>query len=469
VDTVIKLLNDFLNLGPSVVIPVFLLILGALMRMKFGRAVRGAVTYGIGFIGILVILDLLLGSLGAAAEALVGRTGLTLEIVDVGWPVLAAVAFGVPTFATIFLGALVANLVLFAIGLIKTLDIDFFNYYHFTLAGTFVFFLTGNLWLATIVGLVIAILTLKVSDLSAPYVEEWWELPQVSVPTMTAVGLYPFAKLTNWVIDRIPGLNRIRLDPGRLQKRLGVLGEPMMLGLIVATLIALGAGYNISQLLDFAIKMAASLVLLPRMIGLLMEGLTPFAQVFSKWVQERFPGREILIGLDAAVLVGKPEVLVTALLAVPVTIVLALILPGNRVLPFADLATIPFYATFAVGVNKGNIFRGLLIVTLVMAIALYGAGWVAPTLTQMGEVSGFQTDASQVYTALDAGVNITSLLGIAPIIITLVDVVPDWTLAILSILLGVAFWFLFQWVASLKTRDMDLQEQLKPAAPEPAK
>jgi PTS system galactitol-specific IIC component len=449
-------LNDFLNLGPSVVIPVFLIILGLLLRMKIGRIVRGAITYGVGFIGILVVLDLLLGSLGAASEALVARTGLQLEVVDVGWPVLAAVAFGVPTFATIFFGAVIANLVLFGIGLLKTLDIDFFNYYHFTLAGTFVYFLTDNLWLATVVGLVIAILTLKVSDLSAPYVEEWWELPQVSVPTMTAVGWYPFSKLVNWILDNIPGVNKIRIDPGKLQERLGVLGEPMMLGLIVAILIGIGAGYDIAALADFAIKMAAALVLLPRMIGLLMEGLAPFAQAFSKWVQERFPGREVLIGLDAAVLVGKPEVLVTALIGVPITIALSLLLPGNRVLPFADLATIPFYATFAVGVNRGNIFRGLVILTLIMAIALYGAGWVAPTLTQMGEVSGFETEASDVYTALDAGINIASLMGIAPAIIALVGALPDWLLAILSIMLGVVFWFLFEWVASLKTESTQI-------------
>lgn len=445
-------LNNFLNLGPAIVIPVFLIILGLAFRMKFGRVLRAAVTYGIGFVGILVILDLLLGSLGAAAEALVARTGLTLEIADVGWPVLAAVAFGVPTFATVFLGALVLNLILFAIGWLKTLDIDFFNYYHFTLAATVVFFLTGNLLTATILGLVIAVFTLKVSDWSAHLVRDWWELPNVSVPTMTAVGWYPFSNAVNWVLDRIPGINKIRIDPDVLRKRLGVLGEPMILGLVVAFLIGLGAGYDITSLLDFAIKMAASLVLLPRMIGLLMEGLTPFSQTISKWVQERFPGREVLIGLDAAVLVGKPEVLVTALIGIPITIVLALLLPGNRVLPFADLATIPFYATFAVGVNKGNIFRATLILLLIMGICLYASGYIAPTLTQMGEVSGFQTDASSTYTALDAGINISSMLGYAPVMLTLANIIQNPILFILATLVvGVVFYYILRFVSNLKT------------------
>lgn len=448
-DTILKILNDFLALGPSIVIPVFLIILGILIKMKFSRALRGAVLYGIGFIGILVILDLLLSSLGAAAQALVERTGLLLEIVDVGWPVLAAVAFGVPTFATVFLAALIMNLVLFAVGLVKTLDIDFFNYYHFTLAATVVYFLTHDLIVATIVGGVLALLTLKVSDWSAPFVAKFWELPGISTPTMSVVGWFPFSYLMNWIIDRIPGLNKVRIDSGNLQKRLGVLGEPMMLGLIVAILLGIGAGYNIAKLADFAIKMAASMVLLPRMIGILMEGLTPFSQSASKWMQERFPGREVLIGLDAAVLVGKSEVLVTALIMVPITILLALILPGNRVLPFADLATIPFWATFAVGTSKGNIFRSIIILVFVMSFALYGAGFISPTLISMGNMAGFHTDITTTYTAIDAGMNTTSFFGYAPVIFSLIGKVQNWVLGLASIILGAIFLVLIRWVTHL--------------------
>lgn len=451
-DNLVSGLNAFLNLGPAIVIPVFLILLGLLLRMKFGRVVRAAVLYGIGFVGILVILDLLLGSLAAASEALVARTGLSLEIVDVGWPVLAAVAFGVPTFATVFIGALLMNLVFFAVGWIKTLDIDFFNYYHFTLAATVTYFITGNLLSATILGLVIAFFTLKVSDWSAHLVNDFWELPNVSVPTMTAVGWYPFSNAVNWVLDRIPGINKIRIDPETLRKRLGVLGEPMILGLIIALGIGLGAGYDLATLLDFAIKMAASLVLMPRMIGLLMEGLTPFAQEVRKWVQNKFPGREVLIGLDAAVLVGQPEVLVTALIGIPITILLALVLPGIRVLPFADLATIPFYATFAVGVNKGNIFRATLILILIMGLALYASGSIAPTLTQMGDVSGFVTDASTTYTALDAGINFGSMLGFAPIMVYLQSLIQNpYIFIAATLLLGTVFFFILRFVSNLKT------------------
>ncbi|MFR0063874.1 MAG: PTS transporter subunit IIC [Veillonella parvula] len=50
----------------------------------------------------------------------------------------------------------------------------------------------------------------------------------------------------------------------------------------------------------------------------------------------------LFIGLDAAVVVGNPDVITTALIIIPLTIAMALVLPGNRVLPFADLAVVLF-------------------------------------------------------------------------------------------------------------------------------
>lgn len=84
-------------------------------------------------------------------------------------------------------------------------------------------------------------------------------------------------------------------------------------------------------------------------------------------------------------------------------VVLALILPGNQVLPFADLAILAFFTTWSVGVNRGNLFRGFIISIFICATLLYGAGFVAPTLTQMGTMTGFETDVSDLFTSLEGG------------------------------------------------------------------
>ena len=82
----------------------------------------------------------------------------------------------------------------------------------------------------------------------------------------------------------------------------------------------------------------------------------PVSESARNWLNKRFGDREIHIGLDAAVALGHPAVIATALILVPVTVLLAVILPGNKVLPFGDLATIPFIVAFIVGAAKATSF-----------------------------------------------------------------------------------------------------------------
>ena len=81
----------------------------------------------------------------------------------------------------------------------------------------------------------------------------------------------------------------------------------------------------------------------------------------------------VYIGLDAALSVGHPSVIATALILVPITLFIAVILPGNKVLPFGDLATIPFYIAFVVAFLRGNIIHSVLAGTVMIALSLWMA------------------------------------------------------------------------------------------------
>ncbi len=456
-DVLIRALNGFLDLGVPIVTPLLLFVLSLVFRVPLGRAIRSAVTYGIGFIGIFTILNLLLGALGGVATRFIENTGIQLEVLDVGWPVLAAVAFGVPTFVTVFAGVLITNLIMFALKWTKTLDIDFHNYYHWVLPATVVYFATHNLIVGTIVGIANAIITFKLADWTEKYVDEWWELPGISIPHMSTIGWAPVCYAFDWVIDRIPGVNKIRLDTARMQERLGVLGEPMLIGLIIGLAMGIAARMPIKDLLNMAMNLGAALVLMPRMISLLMEGLVPIFQAARDWIVARFPGYDFRVGLDAAVLVGKAEVLVNGMLMVPLMIALALILPGNRVLPFADLAVLSFFCTWAVGVNRGNLFRGFIIGALICTVILYGSGFVAPTLTAMGQAAGFQADTPGLYVSLEGG-SITGSQLINLPVFAMLEVNP-WLIALVAIALVPILLYVFRWVLSLPRRAADLSPE----------
>jgi len=459
IDFLVTFINSFLDLGIPIIAPVLLFLLAILFKVPLGRAVRSAITYGVGFIGIFMVLDLLLGALAGVAELLASGTGVAFEIVDVGWPVVAAIAFGVPTFATIFIGTIVVNMVMFVFKWTKTIDIDFHNFYHWVIPATVVYFVTDNLWAGTIVGLVNVVITLKLADWTEKDVAEWWDLPGISIPHMSSIGWYPFANLLDWIIDRIPGINKIRIDTKGLQEKIGVLGEPMLVGVVLGLLLGLAARMSVVDTLLMAMNLGASMVLMPRMISLLMEGMVPVFQAARKWMLDKFPGYDFCVGLDAAVLVGKPEVLINGMLMVPVMVVLALILPGNKVLPFADLAVLAFYTTWAVGVNRGNLFRGFIIGTLICVAMLYGAGFIAPTLTEMGAMIGFETDVADLYTSLEGGAIIGSNMINVPIFM-LLDM-NGWALAGISVVLGAVALFLFKKIADLPKQHNDLTKEQK--------
>ena len=146
----------------------------------------------------------------------------------------------------------------------------------------------------------------------------------------------------NWLMDRIPGINKIKLTPKTIQKRMGIFGDSGVMGLLIGIVIGILAKYSVTKTLQLGVSTAAVLVLMPRMVSLLMEGLTPISEGANELVQKHFPGRNLYIGMDSALAVGNETVLSASLLLVPITLLIAVILPGNHVLPFGNLATIPY-------------------------------------------------------------------------------------------------------------------------------
>ncbi|MGE5589358.1 MAG: PTS transporter subunit IIC [Bacillota bacterium] len=52
-----------LGLGPSVMLPLVLLVVGLIFGLSFGKAFRGGLYVGVAFVGINLALGLLMGNL----------------------------------------------------------------------------------------------------------------------------------------------------------------------------------------------------------------------------------------------------------------------------------------------------------------------------------------------------------------------------------------------------------------------
>jgi PTS system galactitol-specific IIC component len=126
------------------------------------------------------------------------------------------------------------------------------------------------------------------------------------------------------------------------------------------------------------------MLLLPRMVSVLMEGLIPISQAAGEFMQKHFHGGEFYIGLDSAVLVGHPSAIALGLILSPITILIALGLAAiglNRILPFTDLAVLPFLLVMIAPVTRGNIVRGIIVGTIVIALGLILGTGMVPLFT----------------------------------------------------------------------------------------
>ncbi|MER2106600.1 MAG: PTS transporter subunit IIC [Solibacillus sp.] len=396
-----------LDLGPSIMLPIIMLIFGLILKQGFSKSFRAALMIGIGFIGVNLVISLLTSALGPATQAMVESLGLKLDILDVGWPIGAAISFGTPVAPLMIPLVLILNVILLSTNLTKTLNIDIWNFWHLIFAASITYYTFDNMWLALFVGLLVSFITLKLADWTAPAVEHHFGLKGVSLPHSETVNFAPLMYASNRILDKIPGINKIRLDSETLTRKFGVFGEPIFMGVILGFIIGLLGGYDIQGILTLGVQMSAVLILMPKMVALLMEGLIPISEGARDLIHRKYPGKNVYIGLDAALVIGNPSNMAVALLMVPITILLAVILPYNNMLPFADLSVLPFTVIWAVAAARGNILRGLINAIITVFIVLFIATNIADVVTTMGRAVGFDfPEGAAMISGIDVGSHI---------------------------------------------------------------
>ncbi|CHI87894.1 PTS system galactitol-specific transporter subunit IIC [Salmonella enterica subsp. enterica serovar Typhi] len=405
--TLYTVVQYVLGFGPTVLLPLVLFFLALFFKVKPAKALRSSLIVGIGFVGIYAIFDILTSNVGPAAQAMVERTGISLPVVDLGWPPLAAITWGSPIAPFVIPLTMLINVAMLALNKTRTVDIDMWNYWHFALAGTLVYYSTGSFVLGLSAAAIAAIVVLKLADWSAPLVAKYFGLEGISLPTLSSVVFFPIGLLFDKIIDKIPGVNRIHIDPENVQKKMGIFGEPMMVGTILGVLLGIIAGYDFKHILLLGISIGGVMFILPRMVRILMEGLLPLSEAIKKYLNAKYPGRDdLFIGLDIAVAVGNPAIISTALILTPISVFIAFLLPGNKVLPLGDLANLAVMASMIVLACRGNIFRAVITAIPVIIADLWIATKIAPFITGMAKDVNFKMaegSSGQVSSFLDGG------------------------------------------------------------------
>lgn len=379
-----------IGLGAAVMMPVIFTILGLCIGIKFGDALKSGLKVGVGFVGLSIVTALLTSALGPALDKVVQIYDLQLHVFDMGWPAAAAVAYNTAVGAFIIPVCLGVNLLMLFTKTTRTVNIDLWNYWHFAFIGAVIYFASDSLAWGFFGAIICYIVTLILADMTAKKFQSYYkDMDGISIPQPFCAGFVPFAWIINKGLDKIPGMNRLEIDAEGLKKKFGLLGEPLFLGVVVG----IGIGCltcsswgeivdRIPYILGLGIKMGAVMELIPRVTVLFIEGLKPISDATRSLIARKFKGADGLnIGMSPALVIGHPTTLVVSLLLIPVTLVFAVLLPGNEFLPLASLAGMFYVFPLVLPFTKGNVIKTFIVGLVVIVLGLYMVTNLAPAFT----------------------------------------------------------------------------------------
>ena len=385
-----QVFSYIIGLGAAVMMPIIFTVLGLCIGIGFSKALKSGLLVGVGFVGLSVVTALLTSTLGPALEKVVEIYGLQLKVFDMGWPAAASVAYNTSVGAFIIPVCLGVNILMLLTKTTRTVNIDLWNYWHFAFIGAVVYFASDNIWWGFFAAIICYIITLVMADYTADRFQKFYaNMEGISIPQPFVQGFVPFAEIINKGLDKIPGMNKLYIDAEGMKKKFGLLGEPLFLGIIVGIIIGCltcktwaAVVDNIPYILGLGIKMGAVMELIPRITALFIEGLKPISDATRELINRKFKGAKGLnIGMSPALVIGHPTTLVASLILIPITLVLAVVLPGNEFLPLASLAGMFYIFVMILPITKGNVVKTLIIGIVVMLIGLYFVTDLAPYFT----------------------------------------------------------------------------------------
>ncbi|MBQ6750640.1 MAG: PTS sugar transporter subunit IIC [Bacteroidaceae bacterium] len=407
-----------IQLGASVMMPILFTIIGLCIGMKFGKSLKSGLYVGVGFVGLGIVTALLTTNFNTPLDDISKIFDLDLKVFDMGWPAAAAVAYNTAVGALIIPICLGINFLLLVTKCTRTVNIDLWNYWHFAFIGAVAYFVMGQslLW-GYFAAIVCYIITLVMADLTAEKFQGYYDnMEGISIPQPFVQSFTPFALTINWLLDRIPGFSKLDIDAEGMKRKFGVLGEPIVLGVIVGAIIgafahfdhfsnfaAYSAGFDsttdavmsiVKSVLFLGVTMGAVMELIPRITKLFIDGLMPISEKTQEVVKKKFKGKKVYIGMSPALVIGHPTTLVVSLLLIPVTLILAIVLSkaGNQFLPLASLAGMFYVFVMVLPYTKGNVVKTFIVGLVALTIGLYFvtdmAGWFTQAANTVYEQTG---------------------------------------------------------------------------------
>ena len=386
--TTYEIIKYLIDIGPVIIIPCLFLIIGFLSTRNILRNLKNSLFILLGFISISLLITIFVNFFEPLTNTIVINSLKEYEIIDTGWLVSEIVTFNSPILLYIIISIFILNILMLLLRFTRTVNFDLWGYWSFLLVGSIIFTLTGIEWISILISVIVAAITLVLGDIYSHHIETYYGLRGISNPRANIICWAPFSHVVNTILNKIPYIKRVHIFYEEIQYKLGVFSEPLIMGFIMGFIIGLitryrtlflAIGPNLIYALSSGLRLAIIMVLLPRAVNLLMKGMVPAVDDLRSLIRRKITRRTIYIGLDSLILVGHPSVIGLSVMIIPLTVYLSTLLPGNRVLPSADLIIIPFIIVWAIILSRGDFFRSFISAAVIIPLVL----WIT---TDMGEL-----------------------------------------------------------------------------------
>ena len=338
-----NVVNFFLGLGAPIFVPIIMIVGSILVGMKIKDAISSGITLGVAFTGMNLLISFMKDSITPAAQAIMTSTGISLPIVDGGWSTMATISWAWPYAFLMFPLLIAVNVVMILLNKTNTINADLWNVWLKIFTAVAVVSITHSVILAFVIAAVQIILELKSSDAHQHRIEKLTGIPGVSVTHATlffGAILYPIAL----VLRKIPGLTT-------------------------------------------GIKAAAAMTLFPVVAKYFMQALSPISEAVSAFMNKKFEGKTLIVGLDWPILGGCNEIWLAILWSIPFMLIYSMVLPGNEILPFAGLMSASL-ALPAFLVTRGNLLQMSILCVIGAPVFLWVGTAFAPFMTELAIATG---------------------------------------------------------------------------------
>lgn len=382
--------KPIIDLGAAPLMTVILTIIALCFRVKFTKALEGGIKLGIALTGISAIINILSTAFSGAMTDFVDRTGLHLNITDVGWAPLATITWGSPYTLYFLLVMLIVNIIMLVFHQTNTLDVDIFDIWHLSIVGLFAIFSGANLLVATVLVIFIGVLKIINSDVMKPTFNDLLGTGNDNPMTTTHMNymMNPIIMVFDKIFDKLfPWLDKYDFDAAKLNAKIGFWGSKFAIGVYLGIFVGLLAGQTPTQVISLAFTAAVCLELFSLIGSWFIAAVEPLSQGITNFASSKLKGRTLNIGLDWPFLAGRAEIWAAANILAPIMLFEAIILPGNKLLPLAGIIAMGVTPALLV-VTRGKLIRMIIIGTIELPLFLWSGSLMASFITETAKKVG---------------------------------------------------------------------------------